>query len=45
MLCIAGNFKFSMHTSVYMVEPGDEETIGNLDGEQGTVKGGNWWRC
>ena len=41
MLCVAGDF----NAHIGVVEPGDEGSIGRFDGEQGTGKGENWWRC
>ena len=40
MLCVAGDF----NAHIDVVESGDEETIGDLDGEQGTGNGENWLR-
>ena len=41
MLCVAGDF--NAHISV--VEPGDEESIGQFRRGKGIGKDHNWWRC
>ena len=44
MLCVAGDY----HAHIGVVELGDETSIDpydDLDGEQGTGKGENLWRC
>ena len=41
MLCVVA---ISMHTSVWLSQ-GTKKAWEDLDGEQGTGKGENWWRC
>ena len=41
MLCVAGYF----NAHIGVVEQGTKKALEDLDGEQGTGKGENWWRC